>query len=138
MIRSPSHHLFKPMNLTLNTQFKRAQLKRLNHQFFQLSATKLFKLIESDRPEETTSETLKSVKGICKRFDPCQSIQHAPIRFRVTIDAAYLRFNESILLYIMYCKVEPVLHIVDEATRFGAASLLQSVSSEAVLTSLLE
>lgn len=138
MIRSRIRHLFEPMNLTQNTHFTRAQLRRLNSQFFQPGATKLFKLIECARPEEATPETMKALQDICKRFDPCQRIQHTPIRFRVTIDAEHLRFYECILLYIMYINGDPVLHIVDEAKRFGAARLLQSVSTEAVLTSLLE
>lgn len=48
-----------------------------------------------------------------------------------------LRFNERILMDIMYMGNQPVLHIVDEVTHFSAATFLTSASAESVWTAFI-
>lgn len=49
-----------------------------------------------------------------------------------------MRFNERILLDVMYIGGKPVLHIVDEGTKFIAARFLLDVSTKTVWRTLLE
>lgn len=50
----------------------------------------------------------------------------------------YCRFNELILLNIMYIDSAPVLHIVDEGTRLSAARFLPSASTKDVWKTLVK
>ncbi len=47
-------------------------------------------------------------------------------------------FKERIILDIMYMRNKPVLHIVDEGTRFSAARLLPTVSTKSVWDTILQ
>ena len=49
-----------------------------------------------------------------------------------------LRFNERILLDILYIEGRPVLQIVDEATKFSAARFLPDVSTKTIWKTILE
>ena len=92
---------------------------------------KLFHLLRRARPEDATPETLKLLKNISRRCAPCQRIQPAPVRFRVSFGTDNACFNERIMMDIMYINSLPVLHIVEESTRFSAAHLLPSMSTKA-------
>lgn len=54
----------------------------------------LFNLLKESSPEDTTPPTLAVLQDIVKRCDACQRIQHAPLRFRVTLGAEHIRFKE--------------------------------------------
>ena len=138
LIRSPSNHLYAEMESTTPLFFTRSQLVKLHRQFFHPSAQKLFNVMKRARPEEATPQTLKTLKDISARCDPCQRIQHAPTRFRVTLGADELRFNERIMMDIMFIDGDAVLHIVDKATRFSAASYLPGNSTKTVWETILK
>ena len=61
-----------------------------------------------------------------------------PRRFKVSFGADQVRFNEKVLLDIMYIESKPVLHMVDEGTRFSAACFLQEVSTMAIWSAIVE
>lgn len=138
MVRSRSNHLYAEMHLSTAMYFTRTQLSRLHRQFFHPSAQKLFNLMKRARPEEATPETLEVLKDLSRRCDPCQRIQNAPIRFRVTLGAEEVRFNERILIDIMVLEGDPVLHIVDDATKFSAARFLPDVSTDTIWRMIVE
>lgn len=138
MQRSHSKHLYVPLRFPTSSYFTKAQLSKLHRQFFHPSSSKLFNLIKRVSPNDATPETRAILEDLTKRRDPCQRIQHAPHRFRVTIGAENVRFNERIMMDIMYIGNAPILHIVDEATRFSAARFLPKVSSDCIWRVLLE
>lgn len=70
----------------------------------------------------------KALQQISKLCDPCQRVKNAPIRFRISFGAEHVRFNERIMIGVMYINHSPILHIVDEGTRFYAARFLGDVS----------
>ena len=114
--RSISRHVYAPVDPGIRTNFTRAQLHKLHRQFYHPSADKLFNLLLKARPEQATTETLEILKDISKICDPCQRIKPAPVRFRVSFGAENVRFNERILMDIMYVDQSPILHIVGEGT----------------------
>ena len=65
-----------------------------------------------------TPKTLDKLEYIAKTCDPCQRVRSAPHRFRVTQGAENTRFNLKVYIDFVYIVGQPVLHKVDEATRF--------------------
>ena len=135
---APSKHAYAKMSFSFGTFFARSQLWKLHKQFFHPSAQKLFNLLRKARPEEATPETLSVLEDLTKRCDPCQCVQSAPWRFRVSFGAEHVRFNERILLDIMYINVRAILHIIDEGTNFSAARFLPDVSTKSIWKTILE
>lgn len=138
MRRSRSNHFYADMNISTSMFFTRTQLSHLHKQFFHPSAQKLFNLLKRVRPNEVTTETLETLKHLFRRCDPCQRIQHAPVRFRVTVGSEDLRFNERVFMDIMVIERKPILHVVDEATEFSAARFLPDVSTDVVWKTFVE
>ena len=137
VVRSKSNHLYVEVNLASPRYFTRTQLSRLHRQCFHPSAKKFFELIQKTRPEEITPETMENLKEIAQRCDPCQRMQGTPIRLRVSLATENMRFHERILIDIMYMDGDPVLHIVDDGTKFNAAKCLDEVSTAEVWNAIV-
>ena len=108
LFRSRNNHVYAEMDCSTSVMFTRSQLAKLHKQFFHPSAHKLFNLLRRARPEEATPETLATLQELSKRCDPCQRIQNAATRFRVSFGAEHVKFNERILLDIMYINGKPI------------------------------
>jgi hypothetical protein len=76
---------------------------------------------------------LNRINKFCSR---CQKFDGAPSRFKFTLRDNDIDFNHSIFVDIMYLDGSPVLHVVDEATRFQAARWLPSMAAQHVWESL--
>lgn len=120
------------MQFPLSTHFIRAQLVKVQRNFFHPNVSKLLNFIKRAWPEHATKEMRSILDDITKRYDPFQSIKPGPHRFRVTIGTENLRFNERVMMDIMYLSSSPVLKIVDEGTHFSAACFLKKLSIESV------
>ena len=131
-------HIYAPFGFSTRTFFTRPELVKLHRQFAHPSTHKLYNLLKRARPEEATPETFRILEDLAKRCDPCQRIQNAPTRFRVSFGAENVRFNERLLIDIMYLDGKPLLHIVDEGTRFSAARFLSNVSTMNVWQTILD
>lgn len=127
LYRGSSKHVYARIGVlnALDVFFTRSQLVRLHRQFFHPPVDKLFNLLRIARPEEATPETKAVLQDIKKRCDPCQRIQNAPHRFRVSFGTPEARFNERIMIDVMTIDGKKVLHVVDEGTRFSAARFLE-------------
>jgi hypothetical protein len=71
----------------------------------------------------------KTLERLTRYCDACQKNAQSPDRFKFTIrdDVA---FNHSVYINVMYIDGDPLLHVVDEATRFYAARWLNDVSAQ--------
>ena len=79
------------------------------------------------------------MKKITEHFEPCQRIKKAPLRFRVSfVSAENVQFNESILVYMMYIDRMPVIHIVNEGTKFSAARFLPNQQTGTIWQTIIE
>lgn len=136
LIRHDSH-LYAEMNFPRYTFYSTAQLRKLHRQFAHPSAGKLYNLLERAGIEAVDTSTLEQLEQIVARCEPCQRIKNAPLRFRVSMGLEDIRFNARAYMDIMYIDGRPVLHIVDEATRFSAARSLTKISTENVWESIL-
>ncbi len=130
-------HLYSRMSFPSFTFYTSVQLHKLHRQFAHPSAEKLYNLLQRAGLEAVTPETLERLKEIVAKCEPCQRIRNAPLRFRVSIGHENVRFNARAYIDVMYLDGKPVLHIVDEATRFSAAKFLTKMSTETVWEALI-
>ena len=124
-------HLYARMRFMNYTFYTTAQLQKLHRQFAHPSAGKLYNLLKRAGLEAVDSKTLEQLEEIVSRCEPCQRIRNAPLRFRVSAGHENVRFNAFAYIDIMYLDGRPVLHIVDEATRFSAARFLPKTTTDA-------
>ena len=130
-------HLYAAMSFPHYLFYTTGQLEKMHRQFAHPSANKLFNLLKRAGTQAVDAKTFKQISEIVSRCEPCQRIHNAPVRFRVTIGHEHVRFNARAYIDIMYLDGKPVLHIVDEATRFSAARFLPRVSTDAVWDSII-
>lgn len=126
------------METPTSIMYTRAQLYKAHCQFCHASAGSLYRLLKTAYPTNTTPQTMESLEGFTRRCDPCQRISIAPLRFSFALGAEEARFNETILVDIMYIGSFPVLHIVDEATHFSAAKFLRDIFTSTIWAALIE
>lgn len=101
------------------------ELRRLHRRFGHPSVGRLHKLL-TRAGHDADTEALEYITKFCHH---CQIHGKSPGRFRFTVRDD-VEFNHSIIVDVMYIDGKPVLHIVDEATRFNAACWLANISSK--------
>jgi hypothetical protein len=101
------------------------ELRRLHRRFGHPSVERLRKLL-TRAGHDINTEALAQISKFCHH---CQIHGKSPGRFRFTLRDD-VNFNHSIIVDIMYINGKPVLHIVDEATRFNAAHWLDNISAK--------
>jgi len=102
------------------------ELRRLHRRFGHPSATRLHHILE----RSGRNADKKIIDRFTKLCDQCQRHGKAPTRFKFNLREE-IDFNHSIIVDIMYIDNQPLLHVVDEATRFQAARWLKNVSAKA-------
>jgi hypothetical protein len=100
------------------------ELRQLHRRFGHPSTTKLHDLLERS-DHEVEKAALKKLTKFCTF---CQKYAKSPERFKFTLKDD-VNFNYSIIVDVMYIENHPILHVVDDATRFQAARWLQSISA---------
>ena len=125
------------MCFTNYTFYTTAQLQKFHRQFAHPSAGTLYNLLKKAGLEAVDAKTMEQLEDIVSRCEPCQRIRNAPLRFRVSMGHEDVRFNARAYIDIMYLDGRPVLHIVDEATRFSAARFLPKTTTDAVWEAII-
>ncbi|OXV05485.1 hypothetical protein Egran_06747, partial [Elaphomyces granulatus] len=99
------------------------ELRMLHRRFGHPSALRLVRLLERAGHDDNNHRQL--LERITKYCSKCQKHAGAPLRFKFTLrDDEHLDFNHSVYVDIMYINGSPLLHVIDEATRFQAARWL--------------
>ncbi|KHJ30070.1 hypothetical protein EV44_g3856 [Erysiphe necator] len=111
---------------TSNCYLTETELRTLHRRFGHPSAIKLVNLLDKAGHEDPQHRRL--LENINKHCDKCQKYAGAPMRFKFTLRDD-VDFNHSIFVDVMYIDGSPILHVVDEATRFQAAKWLKNMSS---------
>ena len=138
MWRSRSRHSYVPIHFSIAVHFTRTQLHKLHKKFSHPSADKLYNLLKRSRPEDTSPKTREILEDLTRRCHQCQNYRHGPTRFRVSFGSEDVRFNERVMMDIMYIGTSPVLHVVDGETEFSAASFLRTASSDEIWATCLK
>jgi hypothetical protein len=112
------------------------ELRRLHRRFGHPATDRLHKLLERSGHDDIDKKTLEYITKYCSE---CQKHGKSPGRFKFTIRAdGDPVFNYCIIVDIMYIEGNPLLHIIDEATRFQAARWLRSLSAKHTWDALRE
>ena len=107
------------------------ELHQLHCGFRHPSAGKQHKLLE-----RTCHKTNKRIiDNLMKYCTHCQKHGKSPCCFKFTLKKD-VNFNYLILVDIMYIDSNPILHVVDEITRFKAARWLNNMSTKYILDTL--
>ena len=104
-----------------------AELRQLHRRFGHPTADRLRRLLNrSGHGDELDKQALEYLTKFC---DQCQKNGKSPGRFKFVLKDDTIDFNHTILIDVMYIDGSPVLHIVDNATRFQAARWLKNLSA---------
>ncbi|KAI0996971.1 hypothetical protein K3495_g11210 [Podosphaera aphanis] len=117
--------MWGPM-VSSNCYLTESELRTLHRRFGQPSAIKLTNLLE--RAGHNSSDHRRMLENINKYCSKCQRYAGSPMRFKFTLRND-IDFNHSIYVDVMYIDGSPILHVVDEATRFQATKWLKNMSS---------
>ncbi|RAL60894.1 hypothetical protein DID88_010219 [Monilinia fructigena] len=109
------------------------ELQRLHRRFGHPSAQRFHQVLQRAGYDEN-NDAIKHLTKYCKH---CQMHSKSPGRFRFTLPED-TEFNYAIYVDVMYIAGEPVLHIVDEATRYQAARFLDNISAKHTFDTLRE
>jgi hypothetical protein len=101
------------------------ELRRLHRRFGHPSVKRLQKLLYQAGHKSDRS-TIEQLTKFCHY---CQKYGKSPGRFRFTLKNN-INFNYNVIVNVMYISGAPLLHIVDEGTRFQAGRWLQNVSAK--------
>lgn len=108
--------------------FTMPELRHLHYHFFHPTAKKLYNLIKRAHPEQLTPSTRKMLEDISRNCATCTTFSSKPLRFRVSMPADDLVFNQEISLDLFWLDGKAVLHIVDLGTGFSNAVFLNGHS----------
>jgi hypothetical protein len=101
------------------------ELRQLHRRFDHSSIRKLHDLLER-AGHEVKKSILKKLSKFCIF---CQKHEKSSRRFKFTLRDD-VNFNFSIIMNVMYIDNNLILHVIDEVTRFQAATWLQNVSAK--------
>jgi len=101
------------------------ELQRLHRRFGHPSVERLQRVL--DRAGHDIDK--KTLEHLTKYCHYCQKHSKSPGRFRFTLRDD-VEFNYCIIVDIMYISGSPLLHVVDEGTRFQAGRWLQNISAK--------
>jgi len=102
------------------------ELQRLHRRFGHPSVERLQRVLDRAGHNDVDKKTLEHLTKYC-HF--CQKHGKSPGRFRFTLRDD-IEFNYCIVVDIMYISGSPLLHVVDEGTRFQAGRWLQNISAK--------
>lgn len=85
--------------------------------------------------EKVGNSTRRVLNEIVQRCDSCKVYAQRPKRFKFELRADK-DFNHTVYTEIFYIEGKPILHMVDESTRYQEGRWLESFSSEALWRSL--
>ncbi|KAI1005021.1 hypothetical protein K3495_g3195 [Podosphaera aphanis] len=104
------------------------ELKRLHRRFGHPSVDRLYRLLDRAGYEDNNNHRniLQHITRFCQH---CQRHGGSPGRFRFTLKDN-VRFNYCIVVDIMYIDGNPLLHVIDEGTKFQADRWLQNLSAK--------
>ena len=121
--------------------FTRSELLRLHRGFQHPHQDKLLNILKRARPTDLDPQTRSILREISESCDTCQRLGPNPIRFKATLPSVDdIIFGEELSIDLMFIDSEAVLHVVDTATRFSAATFLKDygLSVEGIWLAFIE
>jgi hypothetical protein len=107
------------------------ELRRIHRRFGHPSTEKLRRVLER-AGHDVDRAAAEQIRKVCEY---CQKHGKSPGRFKFSLHED-VDFNHTVIIDIMYIDNKPLLHAVDEATRFHAANWLTNLTTEHVWDTL--
>ena len=115
---------------------KKEKAKKLHRQFAHASKERLFRLLKDGGCQD--SEFFKILEKCCKNCKFCQKYRHAKPRPIVGFPKGD-RFNQVVSMDLKEIgKGSWILHLVDNATRYTAATLINSKKKEVIVKKIFQ
>ncbi|CCD52037.1 similar to putative integrase [Botrytis cinerea T4] len=102
------------------------QLRRLHRRFGHPSAHRLLRVLQRAGHSDVSQQEIDKLTKFCQY---CQKHGKSPGRFKFSLKDD-VDFNHSIIVDVMYIDTSPILHVIDEGTRFQAAQWLTNISAK--------
>ena len=105
------------------------ELRRLHRRFGHPESGRLASILEQ-AGQEFSRKAITRLTEYCRH---CQLHGQSPRRFRFSVNGPF-EFNHGVIMDVMTLSSRPVLHLVDEATAFQAATFLRDYSAKTTWT----
>lgn len=119
-------HAFIRWKPHMNCHFTELELRGIHRRFGHSSTQKLYKLLNRAALDAVHTGTYETIRKIERACHSCQVNSQRPHRFKFPLREDK-EFNLTVQVQVFYIKKKPVLHVVDEATNYQAASWLSNV-----------
>lgn len=129
-------HAFLSWSPMTHCHFTEHELRTMHRRFGHPSVQKLANVIAQATGDNVNPDIMNKLNHIRRHCQFCQKFGGPPQRFKFTLRDMDLSFNHSIYCDVFTINGTPVLHVVDEATRFQAARRLRSMSADELWTAL--
>jgi Reverse transcriptase (RNA-dependent DNA polymerase) len=104
------------------------ELRQLHRRFGHPAVERLIAVLNrAGHSDPKHQELLRKITQFCTL---CQRHGQSPRRFKFTLRSDNVEFNHTIYVDVMYINNSPILHVVDEATRFQATRWLDNMSAQ--------
>ena len=105
--------------------YTKQELIKLHRNFSHPNTDKLLNLLKLAKPDQDHEQTKKILEEIAANCEACQRFTVPPMRFKTSLQTEEeLVFGDEISIDLMYIDNCAILHVVDTATRFSAATFL--------------
>ena len=112
---------------TMVTYLTESELRQLHRRFGHPAVERLVTVLNRAGHNDLHHQgLLQKITDYCTF---CQKHGQAPRRFKFTLRSENIAFNHTVYADVMYINNSPILHVVDEATRFQAARWLESMTA---------
>lgn len=107
------------------------QLRNIHRRFGYLSASRFYKVLRAGH--SINFNIIERLTKCCREY---QLHANRPLRFKFTLKKD-TEFNNIIYTDVLHFDEGPALHVVDAATRFGAAEWLKNLSTSETWNTLM-
>lgn len=121
-------HAYIKWDPHLQTHFTTAEFNRLHRRFRHRSTEKLANFLNRSGLDYSPRHTRTTLEAITRNCDTCQIYSQAPRRFKFKIKENF-QFNHTIYAYVLHINRRTILHVVEEATYYQAATWLKSMTA---------
>jgi Reverse transcriptase (RNA-dependent DNA polymerase) len=128
-------HVF--VNFHASVCYNRAEVRKLHRQFHHPSVNKLRDVLCRADPSARPAELQNLLQEIKDNCVTCQQFAPRPLSFRVSLPDACV-FNTKVAVDLMFlprpgcARKQPVLHVIDMGTHFGAARFINGETVDAI------
>jgi hypothetical protein len=120
-------HVYLEWSYEGNILFSKSKLTKMHRGFYHSSSENLLKLLKRARADDTNQETMHLLQQIASACETCQKLGPKPIRFKVSLpNMEDIVFGDELSIDLLFIDGQAVLHVADTATRFSAATSLDS------------